>query len=202
MLRMKSGSVFGKRRKSLCRDLAALDLPFPRKASFAAIRGMRFLFCEKMEQVRDTLPYELDGVVYKLNNRFAQQVLDFTARSPRFAIAWKFSSRKAETVLKAITVQVGRTGVLTPVAELEPVSIGGVLVSRATLHNEEELRNLDVRVGDTVLVQRAGDCHSRHSFRLILKNVPRIRKNLFFPKNVPFATARRSVIRMKLRGAV
>ena len=116
-----------------------------------------FSFCEKMEGLRDSLPYELDGVVYKLNNRLAQQVLDFTARSPRFAIAWKFSSRKAETVLKAITVQVGRTGVLTPVAELEPVSIGGVVVSRATLHNEEELRNLDVRVGDTVLVQRAGD---------------------------------------------
>ena len=151
------GLSLWKTQEELMQGLSRLGFAISKESKLCRNSRDAFSFCEKMEQVRDTLPYELDGVVYKLNNRFAQQVLDFTARSPRFAIAWKFSSRKAETVLKAITVQVGRTGVLTPVAELEPVSIGGVLVSRATLHNEEELRNLDVRVGDTVLVQRAGD---------------------------------------------
>lgn len=153
----ESGLTLWKTQQELMQGLSSLGFAISKESLLCHTSGDAFSFCEKMEVLRDSLPYELDGVVYKLNNRLAQQVLDFTARSPRFAIAWKFSSRKAETVLKAITVQVGRTGVLTPVAELEPVSIGGVVVSRATLHNEEELRNLDVRVGDTVLVQRAGD---------------------------------------------
>lgn len=153
----ESGLTLWKTQEELMQGLSALGFAVSKESMLCHTSQDAFSFCEKMEQIRDSLPYELDGVVYKLNNRLAQQVLDFTARSPRFAIAWKFSSRKAETVLKAITVQVGRTGVLTPVAELEPVSIGGVIVSRATLHNEEELRSLDVRVGDTVLVQRAGD---------------------------------------------
>lgn len=153
----ETGLTLWKTQQELMRGLAKLGFAVSHESMLCENSGQAFEFCQKMETVRDTLPYELDGVVYKLNNRLAQQVLDFTARSPRFAVAWKFSSRKAETVLKAITIQVGRTGVLTPVAELEPVNIGGVTVSRATLHNEEELRNLDVRVGDTVLVQRAGD---------------------------------------------
>lgn len=110
-----------------------------------------------MEEVRDDLPFEIDGVVYKLDNREAQAALGFTARAPRFAVAWKFTSRKAETRLKKISIQVGRTGVLTPVAELEPVSLGGVMVSRATLHNEDEIRRLDLRENDMVIIQRAGD---------------------------------------------
>lgn len=153
----ETGLTLWKTQQELMQGLAKLGFAVSHESMLCENSAQAFEFCQKMETVRDTLPYELDGVVYKLNNRLAQQVLDFTARSPRFAVAWKFSSRKAETVLKAITIQVGRTGVLTPVAELEPVSIGGVTVSRATLHNEEELRNLDVRVGDTVLVQRAGD---------------------------------------------
>lgn len=153
----ETGLTLWKTQQELMQGLAKLGFAVSHESMLCKNSVQAFEFCQKMETVRDTLPYELDGVVYKLNNRLAQQVLDFTARSPRFAVAWKFSSRKAETVLKAITIQVGRTGVLTPVAELEPVSIGGVTVSRATLHNEEELRNLDVRVGDTVLVQRAGD---------------------------------------------
>ncbi len=153
----ESGLTLWKTQQELMEALSKLGFAVSKESSLCHTANDAFSFCEKMEQIRDSLPYELDGVVYKLNSRLAQQVLDFTARSPRFAIAWKFSSRKAETLLKAITIQVGRTGVLTPVAELEPVSIGGVIVSRATLHNEEELRNLDVRVGDTVLVQRAGD---------------------------------------------
>ena len=114
-------------------------------------------YCEDMEARRDELPFEIDGVVYKINDLEAQRALGFTARAPRFAVAWKFTSRKAETKLLRIAVQVGRTGVLTPVAELEPVSLGGVMVSRATLHNEDEIRRMDLREGDRVIIQRAGD---------------------------------------------
>jgi DNA ligase (NAD+) len=111
----------------------------------------------EVEARRDALPFEIDGVVLKLNDRAAQAALGFTARAPRFAVAWKFAPRQAVTRLKAILIQVGRTGVLTPVADLEPVSVSGVTVSRATLHNEDEIRARDVREGDTVIVQRAGD---------------------------------------------
>ena len=114
-------------------------------------------YYRRLEAERDDLPFEIDGVVYKLDDREAQSALGFTARAPRFAVAWKFTSRKAETRLKKISVQVGRTGVLTPVAELEPVSLGGVMVSRATLHNEDEIRRLDLRENDIVIIQRAGD---------------------------------------------
>ena len=114
-------------------------------------------YCRRMEAERDGLPFEIDGVVYKLNDRDAEEALGFTARAPRFAVAWKFTARRAKTVLERITIQVGRTGVLTPVAELRPVSVGGVMVSRATLHNEDEIRHMDIREGDTVIIQRAGD---------------------------------------------
>ena len=112
---------------------------------------------EGMEQRRDDLPFEIDGVVFKLDDLDAQEALGFTARAPRFATAWKFTARKAMTRLKKISIQVGRTGVLTPVAELEPVSLGGVMVQRATLHNEDEIRRLGIREGDMVVIQRAGD---------------------------------------------
>lgn len=114
-------------------------------------------YYRELEVRRDELPFEIDGVVYKLDDLDAQEALGFTARAPRFAVAWKFPARQARTRLRRIAVQVGRTGVLTPVAELEPVSVGGVMVSRATLHNEDEIRNLDIREGDTVIIQRAGD---------------------------------------------
>lgn len=114
-------------------------------------------YVAKVGQQRIDYPMEIDGVVMKQDHLEAQEVLGFTARAPRFAVAYKFPAEQARTVLQAIEIQVGRTGALTPVAVLAPVNVGGVVVSRATLHNEDEIRAKDVRVGDTVIVQRAGD---------------------------------------------
>ena len=110
-----------------------------------------------LEKERHSYPFELDGGVAKLNDLALQDTLGFTARFPRWATAFKFAALQARTVLEDIMIQVGRTGVLTPVAILTPVNVGGVTVSRATLHNEDEIRAKDVLIGDTVIVQRAGD---------------------------------------------
>jgi DNA ligase (NAD+) len=106
---------------------------------------------------RDSLDYDIDGVVIKVNSFRQQEIAGELSRSPRWAVAWKFPPAQQTTVVENIEVQVGRTGALTPVAHLKPVSVGGVTVSRATLHNEDEVRRKDVRIGDTVMVQRAGD---------------------------------------------
>ena len=114
-------------------------------------------YVRHIENTRDSLPIEIDGVVLKLDDLSVQAALGYTAKAPRFAVAWKFAPRQAVTRLLGISIQVGRTGVLTPVAELEPVTVGGVKVSRATLHNADEIVQKDIRVGEMVLVQRAGD---------------------------------------------
>ncbi|WP_217952383.1 NAD-dependent DNA ligase LigA [Adlercreutzia caecimuris] len=114
-------------------------------------------FCRTAIERRDALPYEIDGVVVKVNSFARQAVMGFTARAPRWAIAFKFPPEEKTTLLRDITVQVGRTGALTPVAELEPVSVAGSTVARATLHNLDEVHRKDVRVGDTVIVRKAGD---------------------------------------------
>jgi len=115
------------------------------------------VFCSKWQEVRDSIPYEVDGIVIKVNDLKQQKALGTTLKSPRWAIAYKFPARQATTKVLAIEVNVGRTGVLTPVAKLEPVLCGGVTISNATLHNFDEIKRLGVNVGDRVLIERAGD---------------------------------------------
>ncbi len=113
--------------------------------------------CAEWEEKRNSLPYDIDGMVIKVNEFDRQKILGITQKSPRWAISYKFRAQQAKTLLKSITVQVGRTGILTPVAELEPVRIAGTTVKRATLHNEEEVERKDIREGDMVIVEKAGE---------------------------------------------
>lgn len=139
--------------------LAQWGLPIPereRRRLCASIDEV-MTFHREMESIRDQLPYEIDGVVVKVNRRDWQSRLGMKSRSPRWAIAYKFAPRKEITVVQAIVVSVGRTGTLTPVALLKPVEVGGVTISRATLHNADEVARKDIRVNDTVKVERAGD---------------------------------------------
>jgi DNA ligase (NAD+) len=146
-------------------------------------------YCSEFEQTRDDLPYEIDGMVIKVNDIALQEKMGMTSHHPRWAIAYKFKARQATTQLLNVEFQVGRTGAVTPVAKLKPVAIGGVTVSSISIHNEDYIRDKDLHIGDSVLIERAGDVIPQ-----IVKALPDIRngheKKIHFPKNCPVCNSK------------
>jgi DNA ligase (NAD+) len=175
------------------------EVPFPKHSdSLEALKQLRFRasedwklcdgieqvykYCDAWEPKREELPYEIDGVVIKVNSLGIQRELGYTAKAPRWAIAYKYPARQETTVVNDIRVQVGRTGTLTPVAHLEPVQVGGVTVSRSTLHNMDEIDRLGLQIGDTVLIERAGEVIP-HVLKVTKEGANR--KPFRMPKNCP-----------------
>ena len=174
-------------------------VPFPKHSeSLLALKQLRFrasddwklcsgidaviAYCEDWDVKREKLPYEIDGVVIKVNSTAIQNELGYTAKAPRWAIAYKYPARQETTVVNDIIVQVGRTGALTPVAVLEPVQVGGVTVSRSTLHNMDEVERLGLQIGDTVLIERAGEVIP-HVLKVVKEG--KNRKPFRMPKHCP-----------------
>ncbi len=174
-------------------------VPFPKHSdSLGVLKQLRFrasddwklcngidtvmVYCDDWDTKREKLPYEIDGVVIKVNSTAIQNELGFTAKAPRWAIAYKYPARQETTVVNDIIVQVGRTGALTPVAVLEPVQVGGVTVSRSTLHNMDEVERLGLQIGDTVLIERAGEVIP-HVLRVVKEG--KHRKPFRMPKHCP-----------------
>ncbi len=156
----EAGNVKGEIFKSHEEFLSALkDWGFPVNPEIKLVNNIGGIidYHNNLEEKRNTLPYEIDGTVFKINNNEQRNILGTRSRSPRWAIAGKFKSQQVTTVVTDIIASVGRTGAITPVAKLESVNVGGVIVTNATLHNQDEIDRKDVRIGDTVLIQRAGD---------------------------------------------
>ena len=155
--------------------------PFNRKIT--TIKDL-ILNHKNLEEKRKEIPFDIDGVVYKINNFDLQKRLGFAANAPRWAIAHKFSANSSISEILNIEIQLGRTGALTPVAKIKPVNIGGVMVSNATLHNEDEIIRKDIRIGDTVTVERAGDVIP-HVISVNFKKRDKDSKQFIFPLNCP-----------------
>lgn len=181
------GGYKGKRpqtQSAILEFLQELGLPVNRHYQVHASAEASINTLKKWQEKRHALPYEIDGVVFKVNDKDKQAELGFTAKSPRYAVAYKFPAQQTTTVVQGITVQIGRTGAATPVAELKPVSVAGSTVSRATLHNEDEMKRKNIRVGDTVIIQKAGDVIPE-----VVEVLPNLRpkgaKPYVFPKKCP-----------------
>jgi len=141
-------------------------------------------YYRELETHRATLPYDIDGIVYKINRLDWQKRMGYSTRAPRWALAHKFPAQRVQTQLNDVLIQVGRTGTLTPVAVLQPVTVGGVVVSRASLHNEDEIARKDIRIGDTVVIQRAGDVIPQ-VVNVVLEKRPKESKPFVFPHICP-----------------
>jgi len=200
-VRVLDPSITARRRLEFFAYYLLVDgqVPFPKHSdSLEALKQLRFRasedwklcdgieqvykYCDAWEPKREELPYEIDGVVIKVNSLGIQRELGYTAKAPRWAIAYKYPARQETTVVNDIRVQVGRTGTLTPVAVLEPVQVGGVTVSRSTLHNMDEIDRLGLQIGDTVLIERAGEVIP-HVLKVTKEGASR--KPFRMPKNCP-----------------
>ncbi len=163
--------------------LEEFGFPVNNTRKYCATLNEVITFWRMREKKRDTLAYWIDGVVVKVNDRTYQERLGYTGKAPRYAVALKFPAEQVTTILEDIVFQIGRTGVITPVAQLHPVAVAGTTVSRATLHNEDQIKRLDVRIGDTVIVQKAGDIIPE--ILSVVKNLrPKNAKKFVWPKKV------------------
>ena len=164
--------------------LASIGLPVSKDKKICTSVDDIMEFWNKWNSKRKNCPFDIDGIVIKVNEKKYQDALGFTGKAPRFAIALKFSAEEVTTVVEDIVFQVGRTGVITPVAHLAPALVAGSIVSRATLHNEDEIKRLDIRVGDTVILKKAGDVIPK-IVQVIKELRPKKSKPFIFPKTIP-----------------